>query len=271
VSDVLEESALREHLAQACEPGGALHRHGIAPEDAVIRRGRALRSRRRAGYAGAALGVTAVAAVAIAGLQSVPSARSPHSTATPPAHHTVTVEQLDPNQGESTYDGDPSWLVGAGEVDGTGWQLMLRAMTFNASSGDGSTTTELCTQLMAGSTAGDTDCGAVAIDDGLVGPQAPVLFTGGSQGAHLPYVELGALSSNVATVQVELSDGETLSLRPVSAHGRSYVAFAAPVGLGVSLVVVYDAHGTEIGQQTPVQSEQGIPIFGATWTAPSTG
>lgn len=268
MSDMLEEDVLRGHLAQECEPGGALHRHGIPPEDAVIRRGRALRSRRRAGYAGAALGLTAVAAVAVAGLQSVPSARSPHSTVSQPVHHEVTVEQLGTNGDESTYDGDPSWLVGAGEVDGARWRLMLRAMTFNAPAGDGSTALELCTQLIVGSTAGDTDCGAVSDDDGLVGPQTPVVFTGGAQDGRLPYFEFGSLSSNVGRVQVDLSDGETLSLRPVSAHGRSYIAFAAPAGLDVSLVIVYDVHGNEIGRQVPVQLDQGLPVFGATWTSP---
>jgi hypothetical protein len=265
---MLEESILREQLAQACEPGGALHRHGVVPEDAVIGRGRAMRTRRRIGVTGAVLGVTAVAAVTIASVLPTSVAQPQHESPAAPTHHSVTVDQVGASGLERTFDGDPSWLVGAGTVDGTTWQLLLRSMNFESSPDTGSQTSELCTQLIVGSTDEDTDCGGVSTDDNLIGPQTPVVFTGGSQGGEVPYFQLGSVRADVADVQVDLADGESLWLSPVTAHGKRYVAFAAPVDVDVSLVVAYDANGTEIAQQASNGMENGLPTFGTSWSPP---
>jgi hypothetical protein len=268
VNETLEESILRERLAQACEPSGVLHRHGAVPEDAVIGRGRALRTRRRVGFAGAALSVAAVAAVTVAAVLPNSVAR-PHESTSAPVDHQVTVERLDPKGHESTFDGDPSWLAGAGEVDGARWQLLLRWTSFEPSPSNGSQTPQLCTELIVGATDGDTNC-AVPNDDDFVGPQPPVALTGSSQGGRLPYFLLGSVRADVAKVRVDLADGESLWLYPVTADGKRYIAFAAPLGLGVSLLVAYDAHGTEIAQQASDGVEDGLPAFDTPWSAPPT-
>ena len=273
MNETPEEFILRERLAQACEPGGALHRHGVVPEDAVIGRGRVMRTRRRVGFAGTVLSVAAVAAVTVAAVlpTSAASVAQPHERSSAPVYHQVTVEQLDPKGHESTFDGDPSWLAGAGEVDGAKWQLLLRWMSFEPSPGNGSQTTELCTELIVGTTDGDTDCGNVSINDNSAGPQPPVALTGSSQGGHLPYFQLGSVRADVAKVRVDLTDGESLWLYPVTADGKRYIAFAAPVGLGVSLLVAYDAHGTEIAQLTQEDVENGLPVFDTSWSTPPAG
>jgi hypothetical protein len=269
VSETLEESVLREQLAQACEPGGALHRHGVVPEDAVIGRGRAMRTRRRVGLAGAALSVTAVAAVALTSALST-SVTRPHESSAAPVDQRVTVEQLDPNGHESTFDGDPSWLAGTGTVDGAKWQLLLRSASVDGPAGTGAPVNGLCDQLIVGSTAEDIECGEVFAADNLLGPQTPVALTGENQGGGVPYFQLGSLRADVAEVQVDLADGESLSLHPVTVEGKRYVAFAAPDGLDVSLVVAYAANGTEIAQQAPIATVNGLPDFvGTTWSTPT--
>jgi hypothetical protein len=268
MSEMLEESVLREQLAQACEPGGALHRQGVVPEDAVIGRGRAMRTRRHIGYAGAALGIIAFAATGVAVVLPT-SVAPPRENSSASVGHKVTVEQLDPKGQEITFDGDQAWVVGTGQVDGAKWRLLLRWTSFTVSPGYGPQTTELCTQLIVGSTDGDTDCGGV--DDKSVGPQWPVALTGESQGGGMPYFQLGSVRADVAKVQVDLADGESLSLQPVTADGKRYVAFVAPAGLDVSLLVAYDAHGTEIGQLAPEEMENGLPVFDSTWSASPAG
>jgi hypothetical protein len=271
MSEMLEESVLREQLAQACEPGGMLHRHSDVPEAAVIGRGRAMRTRRHIGYAGAAVSVVAVAAVGVA-VALPTSVAQPHESSSASANHEVTVEQLDPKGQEITFDGDQSWVVGAGQVDGAKWRLLLRWTSFAVPPAGGSQASELCAQLIVGSTEGDTDCGASFTDDNSADPQPPVALTGESQnGSGLPYFQLGSVRADVAEVQVDLADGESLSLQPVTAHGKRYVAFAAPAGLDVSLLVAYDAHGTEIGQLAPEEMDNGMPVFDSTWSASPAG
>lgn len=259
------EAAVRERFAAECEAGGGLHRSGFAPEEAVFRRGRAKRTRRRAGYAGAAVFVVAAASAAAPNLLPTPAPRP----AAAPAQHSISADHLGATGVETDSGDGPVWVVGSGYVDGRRWTMTLRLMTYISPSSDSAApVTELCTRLLLGSTGGDTDCGGVTPDDKAVGAGQPVVLSG-AQSGDLPYFELGSVRADVTRVQVNLLDGERLTLYPVAAHGKRYVAFAAPVGVGVDQVVAFGKDGAPLGWQAPDTTVDGIPDFGSDWSNPT--
>jgi hypothetical protein len=185
-----------------------------APVEGAIRRGRAIRARRRAG-AVAGLAVIAGAGVAVPLLL-------PRLAAAPagPPPYTVTVRP----PGQHPAPG----LIAAGTINGRPWQI-----TADRSGREGQPHGTWCVQAL-----GEYGCGPL----GSATAAAPVNF--GGMGAGGRQAQYGPVAADVTVVTVQLSNGEVLTLRPVDVgSGVRMVGFAAPTGLTVRSATAYSARG----------------------------
>lgn len=239
-----DERDLRERLDEAFE---VITPHP-APVDGAVRRGRAIRVRRRVALA-VGLGVVAAAgAFAVPSLlHRTASARleSPGNT-----HYTVTVQ----TPGRHAQRG----LIASGTVNGKRWEVLAAQPGAD------------------GAGAGYQDIKAVGPvfgPDGVdqyipaplaAGKQDPVSFTALSSGP--AQAQLGAVRSDVSYVTVRLSNGHTLTVRPVTLYGTRYVAFALPTGAAIIDITAYSRHG-EIAFAVPFNQPGGMAVVVA-WLRP---
>ena len=165
-----------------------------APVTRVVRRGRGIRMRRW-------ISVAAGIAVIVAGAALIPGFLQTHRVAPiSQLHYKVTVTPLGTNA--------KGGVVGAGTIGTKRWRVVV-----NRSQGGG------CTSQLYLLT-----CGSAYI--GSVGPREVSLDSASAGGTQY---ELGPVGAHVTRVVIQLSNGTVLSLRPVSAGGKRWVAVAAPL------------------------------------------
>jgi hypothetical protein len=166
-----------------------------APVANAMRRGKVIRMRR---WVSAALGVAVLAAGAVV----LPGLIRGHHAPVPmaPRHYKVTVQQLGPTA--------KAGLVGVGTIDNKRWQIVL-----SKGAGDGCEVEQYL--LTCGPNGG-----------GAVGPRDVVLDDATAGATEF---QLGNVGSDVTRVVIRLSDGSQLDLRPISAGGHRWIAFAAPL------------------------------------------
>jgi hypothetical protein len=201
---------------------------GEPPVDAAMRRGKAIRRRRRVTAVAAAV---AVAVIAGAGYPAVTHWRAAQA---PPVTHTrhVVVTDVPPGKGAapglvaSGVIGNQSWqvLVGKPGLIGTA-QNQQCVYTKGSAFADGAS---------ASSTSASQDCGPA-----LTPGTDPVTFTGGSAGPN--QAQVGAVAADVQYVVLQLSDGQQLTLIPVRVYGTRLVAFAAPLAAVASATAYLDS------------------------------
>ncbi len=210
-----------------------------APLDQAVRQGRLIRLRRR-------LAATAGLAVVAAGV-AVPVLL--HQQAAQPAligprHPTVTVSPAGPHA--------PAGLIASGTAGGRHWRL-----TASRPGPAGAAHASQCfTAISARS------CGPVP--GSRPGRSDPVSFTGTSDG--FTDVQFGPVNAAVRYVTVRLSDGEALSLHPVSVYGTRFVAYALPRSLQVSSITASSARG-ELASTIPFNAPDATLDTGV-WLPP---
>ncbi|HEY2550844.1 MAG TPA: hypothetical protein VGI64_09735 [Streptosporangiaceae bacterium] len=200
-----ESQELRERL------GGALEviEPSPAPLGAVLRQGKTIRRRRRAGIA-------AGVAVAVGIAAAVPSLL-PHGAALQPVSPPRPVITVHP--GRSSVPGE----IAHGTVNGKPWKVVLGKDASVRSTG-------------------------LPIDASVPGPQLSAGHDAdfSSTGNARVTSTYGRVRRDVTSLAVTLSDETVLTLRPVTLYGRPYVAFQAPTRLTITKVVAYGPYG-ELG------------------------
>lgn len=165
-----------------------------APVTRVVRRGRGIRMRRW-------ISVAAGLAVIVAGAALIPGLLQAHRAAPmTKLHYKVTVTTLGPSAEHG--------IIGAGTIGPKRWRVVV-----NRSQGDG------CSPLPYVLT-----CGFAY--KGSVGPRQVSLDSVGAGGTQY---EIGTVGAAVTRVAIRLSNNTVLSLQPVLAGGRRWVAVAAPL------------------------------------------
>jgi hypothetical protein len=234
-----------------------------APVDGVLRRGKAIRWRRRSAA------VAGAAAVVAAGAVVVPSLRHTATDIPAASRYTATVQSPGPHS--------PAGLIASGTVNGKRWRLTAgkpgaggagRGQQFVVASGP------------AFGPDGDSSSGPA-----FAAPAAgPVSLTGVVSAPS--QAEYGAVAADVSYVTVRLGNGIVLTLRPARVYGVRLVGFAIPVGASVVSATAYSARG-EIATAIPFTADgmrswlpgsgrasPGWPVArsgsvrGLTWAAP---
>jgi hypothetical protein len=196
-----------------------------APTAAVKRRGKTIRTRRRVGIA-AALGVAVVAAALVPGLLRQSKASGPVSH----GHPNVTVQPVGRDA--------PRGLIAQGAIDGKPWRITLRWMGKN-----------LCVGISA--KLPDANCGAA---DAVATAGWPTILEAIGNGA--TNALYGISAGQVRQVNLVLSDGAVLDLRPVRFARHHWVGVELPAKLAVTRVVAYSRTG-ELAYAIPFTAVQG--------------
>jgi hypothetical protein len=221
-----------------------------APVDGAVRRGRAIRVRRRVAV------VVGAAAVVAIGVFAVPSLL--HQTASPapvsPAKvkpYTVTVQAPGPHSAPG--------LIASGTIDGQRWQLTAGGKFGGGGNLSGQNFTTSGPAF--GGDAGSQPGAALAVDSA-----DPVSFSDLALTSGPVQVQYGAVRADVTYVAVRLGNGTVLVLHPVAVYGVRAVAFAVPVGAGIVDATAYSRHG-EIATAIPFRAPSGVAAFGV-WLTP---
>jgi hypothetical protein len=237
-----DERALHERLDRALET--------IAPRPApvedAVRRGKAIRRRRR--WLGAAAATVACAGL-VAGLVVLVSARPPEKTRSYASQATgnPTVTAPDASSG----------VIASGTIDGRSWRLDARAPGTHGVSAE--------QEIVGISGPGWGDVGMYQAVPALHAPSAvPVTFSGiSSPEAQAQY---GAIRADVSYVTVGLSDGGVLTVHPVTLFGVRVVGFAVPASQTITEATAYSRDG-EIAVAIPFNDPGGMAYFG-NWLRP---
>ena len=222
-----------------------------APIDAAVRRGRTIRVWRRAAVVAGAAAAVAIGVFGVPSLLHGPAAPGPAAPG-PTASvgpNTVTVQAPGPHSAPGT--------IALGTINGQRWQFIADGKLSGAgySNAQGFTTSGPAFGGDAGSQPGT----ALAVYGA-----APVSFLELTCGPVQVYY--GAVQADVTYVAVRLDNGTVLTLHPVVVHGVRAVAFAVPVGAGITEVTAYSRHG-EIAAAIPFNDPSGMADFGV-WLKP---
>jgi hypothetical protein len=217
-----------------------------APIDGAVRRGRAIRVWRRATVAAGVAAVVAIGVFAVPALLHSPAAPGPVA---PGGSYTVTVQAPGPHSAPGT--------IALGTINGQRWQFIAGGKL----SGAGYSNAQYFTTSgpAFGGDAGSQPGTALAVYGA-----APVSFLELTCGP--VQVHYGAVQADVTYVAVRLDNGTVLTLHPVAVHGVRAVAFAIPVGAGITEVTAYSRHG-EIAAAIPFNDPSGMADFGV-WLKP---
>jgi hypothetical protein len=218
-----------------------------APVDGAVRRGRAIRVRRRVAVAAGAAAVVAIGVFAVPALLQRPAAPGPVAPVGPP--YTVTVRAPGPHS--------PPGLIALGTIDGRGWQFIAAKPGSGALGANG----QFFTTIGAAFAGEATSLPGTAL---AVYGAEPVSFSVLTCGP--VQVQYGAVEADVTYVAVRLDNGTVLILHPVTVYGVRAVAFAVPVGAGVAEATAYSRHG-EIAAAIPFNDPSGVADFGI-WLKP---
>jgi hypothetical protein len=235
-----DERALRYQLTAAIEryaPGPVM-----VPD--LVRRGRRLRKRRRARAAAVIVSLVAAAAVVI-WLAPRPAPRPAPAS---PQRYTVTVHAARPARPlPVNFDSNAqvSGLVAYGQVNNRQWWLRL-----SEHAGD--------LYVIGPGLESSFGVGDGGVDPpSSSGPPATLVSNGGS-----PWIDYGVVRSDVAYLTVKLTNGQTLTVRPVALFGRryaSYVAFGLPFNSALTQITAYSARG-ELAYAIPFTSDFQLQI-----------
>ena len=236
-----DENDLREQLNRTFEPVTP----SPAPIEDAVRRGRAIRGRRRAG-AVASLAVVAAVAVAVA---VQPVQHSARATSPASGRYTATVHVPSPNA--------PAGAIAYGTVNGQWWELVAsQPGTDGAGRGQ---------QLVTASGAAFGSSEVADVEPPFApDPSSPVALTALQSGT--TQCQFGAVAADVSYVTVRLGNGIVLTLHPVTVFGTRVVAFAAPAGTEIVSATAYSGHG-EISTAIPFNDPIGGASFGL-WLKP---
>jgi hypothetical protein len=228
-----DERQLRQRV------GGALETitPPLAPVDAVIRKGKAIRLRRRIG---AAAGLAAVAGIGIAVTALLPHRAQPPAA---PGKPVVTVNPAGPHS--------PRGLISSGTVNGKSWRVIAQKPDqYHGQK-------EYCFGSSGAVSA--FECHPPSTPDAA----DPVNFTilGGGR-VQLLY---GAVAPRVTRADVLLADGTLLRLHPVAWFGGRYVSFPLPADLPIARIVAYSGNA-ELRYAIPFHSAAGSTV--ANWLLP---
>ena len=213
------------------------------PDDRAVRRGRAIRVRRRVAVAAGAAAVVAIGVLAVPTLLRHSAAPTPMA---PTGRYTVTVQAPGPHSAPG--------LIASGTIDGKGWQLTDAKPVSGGPPGSVPAVTT-SGPAFGGNTASGP---AVAVDSG-----APVFLDGMTAGN--VQVQFGGVQADVTYVAVRLDNGTVLILHPVTVYGLRAVAFAVPVGARIVDAAAYSQQG-EIAAAIPFNESDGIAYFGLSLT-----
>src|ERR1022692_719680 len=231
-----EDRELRQRLGAVLDtitPRPALGRGpgplpaGPGPGHGGVRQGRNVMIRRRLSMA------AGLAAVAVAALVVPAWLHQQHAG---PAAARPLVTDVSP--GPHSVAG----LIASGVVGSTRWHVIAEKP------GHGNQ----CFQI------GELNCGSPLHARGV----ADLNQGGGTNGIDVVY---GPVRRDVARVDIQLSDGQVLPLRPVLAYGVRYVAFPVPAHLAISRATAYSAR-SELRYAIPFNS-QGTATF-INWLRP---
>ncbi len=222
-----------------------------APVDGAVRRGRAIRVRRRVAVAAGAAAAVAIGVFAVPSLLHRSAASAPVA---PVGRYTVTVQAPGPHSAPG--------LIASGTIDGQSWQFTA-AKPGTGVPGPGG-------QIFTTSGPAVGGASAFALPSALAVDSAdPVSFADISGVVLTPghvQVQYGAVRADVTYVAVRLGNGTVLILHPVAVYGVRAVAFAVPVGAGVVDATAYSRHG-EIAAAIPFSAPSGVAVFGV-WLKP---
>jgi hypothetical protein len=217
-----------------------------APVEGAVRRGRAIRVRRRAA---ASVGVAAAVAIGVIATPAIRHWQAAPPPATPANRYTVTVQGPGPHS--------PAGLIASGTVNGKRWQVIASRP---GTGGVGRNQQN----VMASGPAFEPDGFNSVMDRLAPDSSQPVAFeafrAGPNQG------QFGPVRADVSYAKVRLSNGVVLTLRPVTVYGVRLVAFAAPTGAVITDATVYSRHG-EIATAIPFDGPGGLAEFSA-WLKP---
>jgi len=228
---------------------------GEPPVDAAMRRGKAIRRRRRVTAVASAVAVAVIAGVGYPAVTHWRAAQAP-----PPVTHIRHVVVTDVPPGKGAAPG----LVASGVIGKQSWQVLV-----GKPGGLGMAQDQQCVYTKGGAfttgatgsaiTSTEQDCGPV-----LAPGTDPVTFTGVSAGPN--QAQIGAVAADVRYVVVQLGDGQQLNLIPVRLYGTRLVAFAAPLATGVASVTAYLDSGQYLSA-VPADLPGGLSVFGR-WLRP---
>lgn len=235
---------LRESLDEALRAVNP----GDPPVREAIRRGKAIRTRRRAGA------VAAVAALAVAVGTAYPALTHREAAPQPatPAHRHASVTDVPPGRGA------PAGTIATGTINGQSWQVYTDNPKTNGAPG------QQCAGA-SGPALGGAGGSPVCFSPTPPGSTDPVAFEGGSVDGYAQ-ASVGQVAADVSYVLVRLSDDSTLKLIPVKVYGTRWVAFASPPSLAVASATAYLSDGRHL-TAIPFDAPGGIPVFG-TWLSP---
>jgi hypothetical protein len=237
-------SDLRENLNEALRAVNP----GDPPVEEAIRRGKAIRTRRRIGVTAA---VAAVAVLAGAGYPALTHRQAAPRPVTPTHRHvSVTVVPPGPHAHAGT--------IATGTIDGKAWQVWVDNPKTNGTQG------QVCLGA-SGPAFGVSGLQPVCYQPQSLDAANPVAW----EGLAVPgdaQAGMGRVGADVSYVLVRLSDDVTLKLIPVKAYGTRYVAFASPPALPVASATAYLSDGQYL-TSVPFNLPDGIPVFGR-WQSP---
>ncbi len=210
-------SELREELTRALrtvEPGQP-------PVEETMRRGRTIKTRRRAAIVAGALAVVAVAV-------GYPTLAHQLAAPVPPpaqhAHHDPVLTETPPSPGAGFG------VVAQGNIgSATTWQVIVRRDT---TPGSVCLTGNLMSSHHGGTTALSLGCG-IQPDSGT----DPASFAGTAESG--VQVQLGTVAPDVAYLVLTFTDGQRLKLIPVTRFGHRYVGFAAPLNMPIASITAH--------------------------------
>ena len=211
--------------------------NGAIPVDAVVRQGRAIRTRRRVA-GGGALAIAAVLSI------GVPVAVAGGGSAS-----------------DSAANGGPNGVYGA---TSTGGRVTVNPTTLTDGRGRFSGTVDgkkwsvdfdnkNCYYIQ-------WTCGFTSLEPWDEYASLTFNSSWGLQGQPDDYTLF--LNKNVARAAITLQDGEVLNLEAVPTAKVPVAMFALPFGLGVSKIELFDTHGTELAYAMPFNIKGSASVAG---------
>lgn len=232
---------LRESLDQALRTVVP----GEAPVGEAMRRGAAIRIRRRVTAVASVLAVALFAGVGYPALTHMRTLREPVAS-----RHAVSVTDVPPGPGA------PAGMIAHGTIGGKAWQAVTSKV-------DASRPGQQCVSASGPAIGPPSEplsaCGPAPASDST--PANLMTVTSGSAEA-----SFGAVRPDVRYLVVTLSDGTRLNLIPVRVEGVRYVAFAAPLSLKVDSITAFLANGQYL-TATPFNAPEGTVMVGE-WLLP---
>jgi hypothetical protein len=239
-----DERDLHEGLEAALE---AISPHP-APIEGAIRRGKAIKGRRRAALA---IGVAAVAAAGALAVPSLVHRTAAPAPAAPAKSYTVTVQ--------APGRGSPPGVIALGTINGQRWWIIADR------AGADFTHQDQQDIIVEGPAVGAPEGSDQYVPPlSTAGNPGPVSFIGITSGP--AQVQVGAVQADVSYVTVRLGNGTVLTLHPVSVYGTRAVAFALPMGAEITEVAAYSRHG-EIASAVPFDWPGGMALV-ISWLRP---